>query len=135
MAPDLAERRPLRFALSPAQDEQRLVFTSRALRVELETAFGRPVDVTVSRSFDVLVRNLLSGAVDAAHAPGEVCARASLAGLFVVVQTEPEPGREGEGVIVRDDALVEPVRRALLGMDKAVVAELFGPCRFVSPAG
>lgn len=78
--------RPVRFALPPSLGPDRLVPSTARLRDVLEAATGRTIDVTVSHSYEVLLRNLLSGAVDAAHAPPFVCAQAEPQGIRVVAR-------------------------------------------------
>jgi phosphonate transport system substrate-binding protein len=73
---------PFRFALPPSTGVDDISEPVRHLRDFLGDKLGRPTDVTVSRSYEVLSRNLLSGAVDAAWAPPFVCA-----------QTEPRGGQ------------------------------------------
>lgn len=84
---------PFRFALPPSTGLDGhaglhgLRGATAALGAYLEATLGRPVDVTVSQTYEVLTRNLLSGAVDAAWAPPLVCAKTEPEGLLVVVQT------------------------------------------------
>lgn len=80
------EPRTLRFAMPPSLGPDKLVASTSSVRSFLERALGRAVDVTVSQSYDVLLRNLLSGAVDAAHAPPFVCAQAEPQGISVVAR-------------------------------------------------
>lgn len=76
----------LRFALPPSLGTERLVEQTRLLRAALEDLLAEQVDVTVSQSYEALTRNLLSGAVDAAHAPPFVCAQVEPAGLVVAAR-------------------------------------------------
>jgi phosphonate transport system substrate-binding protein len=96
--------RPVRFALPPSLGPERLVPSTARLRRVLEAATGREVDVTVSQSYEVLLRNLLSGAVDAAHAPPFVCAQAEPQGIRVVARVVRR-GRStyGAALIARAD--------------------------------
>lgn len=76
----------LRFALPPSLGTERLVEQTRRLRDALEDLLAEQVDVTVSQSYEALTRNLLSGAVDAAHAPPFVCAQVEPQGLTVAAR-------------------------------------------------
>ncbi len=76
----------LRFALPPSLGAERLVEHTQRLRAALEDLLVMPVDVTVSQTYEALTRNLLSGAVDAAHAPPFVCAQLEPQGLTVAAR-------------------------------------------------
>lgn len=76
----------LRFALPPSLGTERLVEHTQALRAALEDLLAIQVDVTVSQSYEALTRNLLSGAVDAAHAPPFVCAQVEPQGVTVAAR-------------------------------------------------
>lgn len=76
----------LRFALPPSLGTERLVEQTRLLRTVLEDLLAEQVDVTVSQTYEALTRNLLSGAVDAAHAPPFVCAQLEPHGLTVAAR-------------------------------------------------
>lgn len=76
-----------RFALPPSTALETFSGEVRRLRKYFSNALGRPSDVTVSRSYEVLTRNLLSGAVDAAWAPPFVCAQTEPEGVQVIVRT------------------------------------------------
>jgi ABC-type phosphate/phosphonate transport system substrate-binding protein len=76
----------LRFALPPSLGTDRLVDHTRALREGLTDLLATEVDVTVSQSYASLARNLLSGAVDAAHAPPFVCAQVEPQGVTIVAR-------------------------------------------------
>jgi phosphonate transport system substrate-binding protein len=76
----------LRFALPPSLGTERLVEETRALRDALTDLLAVAVDVTVSQSYEILARNILSGAVDAAHAPPFVCARVEAEGAIVAAR-------------------------------------------------
>jgi phosphonate transport system substrate-binding protein len=76
----------LRFALPPSLGTERLVERTNALRDVLSDLLATPVDVTLSQTYEALARNLLSGAVDAAHAPPFVCAQVEPMGATVVAR-------------------------------------------------
>lgn len=76
----------LRFALPPSLGTERLVEHTQLLRTVLEDLLVTPVDVTVSQTYEALTRNLLSGAVDAAHAPPFVCAQVEPQGVTVAAR-------------------------------------------------
>ncbi len=76
----------LRFALPPSLGTERLVDETRALRDALTDLLAEAVDVTVSQSYEALTRNLLSGAVDVAHAPPFVCAQVEPQGVVIVAR-------------------------------------------------
>lgn len=76
----------LRFALPPSLGTERLVEVTHALREALTDLLASPVDVTLSQSYEALARNLLSGAVDAAHAPPFVCARVEPQGAVIAAR-------------------------------------------------
>lgn len=80
----MSAARPFRFALPPsASGVER---SMAALRAFLERVLGRAADVTLSKSYEVLARNLLEGAVDAAWAPPLVCAQTEPKGARVLVR-------------------------------------------------
>ncbi len=79
---------PFRFALPPSTGLDGLSDVGVRLRETLERAVGGPADVTVSQTYEVLTRNLLSGAVDAAWAPPFVCAKTEPEGGRILVQTQ-----------------------------------------------
>src|ERR1043165_8185385 len=76
----------LRFALPPSLGTERLVDETRLLREALTDLLAENVDVTVSQSYESLTRNLLSSAVDAAHAPPFVCAQVEPRGVPIVAR-------------------------------------------------
>jgi phosphonate transport system substrate-binding protein len=76
-----------RFALPPSTALEAFGAEVGRLRTYLTNALGRTTDVTVSRSYEILERNILSGAVDAAWAPPFVCARTEPEGAEVIVRT------------------------------------------------
>lgn len=76
----------LRFALPPSLGTERLVEHTQRLRAALEDLLAEQVDVTVSQTYEALTRNLLSGAIDAAHAPPFVCAQLEPQGLTVAAR-------------------------------------------------
>jgi phosphonate transport system substrate-binding protein len=76
----------IRFALPPSLGTERLVDRTRAVRDGLSDLLACEVDVTVSQSYEALARNLLSGAVDAAHAPPFVCAQVEPQGVTIVAR-------------------------------------------------
>lgn len=77
---------PFRFALPPSTSADERELSIAALRAFLERVVGRATDVTLSKSYEVLARNLLSGAVDAGWAPPLVCAQAEPRGARVIVR-------------------------------------------------
>lgn len=79
---------PFRFALPPSTGLDGLSDAGVQLREALERAVGGPADVTVSQTYEVLTRNLLSGAVDAAWAPPFVCAKTEPEGARILVRTQ-----------------------------------------------
>jgi ABC-type phosphate/phosphonate transport system substrate-binding protein len=76
----------LRFALPPSLGTERLVEVTSAIRNALTDLLATEVDVTVSQSYEILTRNLLSGAVDAAHAPPFVCAQVEPQGVVIAAR-------------------------------------------------
>jgi phosphonate transport system substrate-binding protein len=76
-----------RFALPPSTALEAFGAEVGRLRTYPTNALGRTTDVTVSRSYEVLERNILSGAVDAAWAPPFVCAKTEPEGATVVVRS------------------------------------------------
>lgn len=58
----------------------------RLLREALSDLMIVDVDVTVSQTYESLARNLLSGAVDAAHAPPFICASIEPRGIQIVAR-------------------------------------------------
>lgn len=102
----------LRFALPPSLGTEHLVDHTRAVREVLRDLLAVEVDVTVSQSYHALARNLLSGAVDAAHAPPFVCAQVEAQGLAIVARAVRH-GRStyGAALVKRrgsDTSLVRP---------------------------
>ncbi len=77
-----------RFALPPSIGPDQLTTSAERLRTWLETVLQVPCDVTVSQNYEVLSRNIVSGAVDAAWAPPFVCAQSEAAGARVIVQSK-----------------------------------------------
>lgn len=75
-----------RLALPPSLGVDGISDAVSALRDMLGVIIGAPADVTVSQTYEVMTRNLLSGAVDAAWAPPFVCAKGEAEGLSVLVQ-------------------------------------------------
>lgn len=75
-----------RVALPPSTVLAELPRYARAFDGLLAPIVQAKVDVTVSHSYDVLARNLLSGAVDLAWAPPFVCARTEPDGARVLAQ-------------------------------------------------
>jgi ABC-type phosphate/phosphonate transport system substrate-binding protein len=73
-----------RFGLPPSTP--RLTGATQELRLLLGRSLGRAADVTVSQRYDVLARNLLSGAIDACWAPPLVAAMVEPQGATVVAQ-------------------------------------------------
>jgi phosphate/phosphite/phosphonate ABC transporter binding protein len=76
----------LRFALPPSLGHEELAAQTRALRDALTDLLAMHVDVTISQSYEALTRNLLSGAIDAAHAPPFVCAQVEPQGVGIVAR-------------------------------------------------
>ncbi len=77
---------PFRFALPPSTGAADASVPLAHLRAFLEDVSGRAADVTISKSYQVLTRNLLSGAIDAAWAPPFVCAETEPQGARVLVR-------------------------------------------------
>lgn len=77
---------PFRFALPPSTSADESELPVAALRDFLSRVVGASADVTLSKSYEVLTRNLLSGAVDAGWAPPLVCAQAEPQGGRVLVR-------------------------------------------------
>lgn len=134
----------LRFALPPSLGTERLLEETRALRSALEDLLASPVDVTVSQGYDALARNLLSGAVDVAHAPPLVCARVEPQGIVVAARAVRH-GRASYGAaLVRrrgsDTSLSRPKAIRAAWVDPLAVAGYLLPVshlktsRLVDPA-
>jgi phosphonate transport system substrate-binding protein len=77
---------PFRFALPPSTGMLEMSEPVARLRDFLSEVTGRPTDVTLSKSYEILARNLLSGAVDGAWAPPLVCAQAEPQGATILVR-------------------------------------------------
>jgi phosphonate transport system substrate-binding protein len=75
-----------RVALPPSTVLERVPIYARAFTSLIGPVVGRSLDVTVSHNYDVLARNVLSGAVDLAWAPPFVCARTEPDGAQVLAQ-------------------------------------------------
>jgi phosphonate transport system substrate-binding protein len=76
----------LRFALPPSLGLDHLVSSTQLLREALSDLLATTVDVTVSQSYEALARNLLSNAVDAAHAPPFICAQVEPRGVTIAAR-------------------------------------------------
>src|ERR1043166_4669487 len=116
----------LRFALPPSLGTERLVDEKRLLREALTDLLAENVDVTVSQSYEALTRNLLSGAVDAAHAPPFVCAQVEPQGVVIVARAVRH-GRStyGSALVKRkgsDTSLVRPKQIRAAWVDPQSVA-------------
>jgi phosphonate transport system substrate-binding protein len=72
--------------MPPSLGMDHLIEHLSLVRSVLQDLLATEVDVTVSQSYEHLTRNLLSGAVDAAHAPPFVCAQVEPRGVTVAVQ-------------------------------------------------
>lgn len=77
---------PFRFALPPSTGVEEWSEPVTRLRAFLADVTGRATDVTISKSYEVLARNLLSGAIDAAWAPPLVCAQTEPRGARVLAR-------------------------------------------------
>jgi len=116
----------LRFALPPSLGTEKLVDETRHLRKVLTDLLGTDVDVTVSQSYERLAQNLVSGAIDAAHAPPFVCAQVEPQGVTIVVRAVRR-GRSTYGAaLVRkkgtDVSLVRPKQIRAAWVDPQSVA-------------
>lgn len=80
------EQRSMRFALPPSVGMPAANERARALESYLGKAFGRPVEVVVSPSYEALARELLTGKSDAGWAPPFVCARIEAMGVRVLLR-------------------------------------------------
>jgi phosphonate transport system substrate-binding protein len=80
------EQRSMRFALPPSVGMGAANERARALETYLKKAFGRPVEVVVSPSYEALARELLTGKSDAGWAPPFVCARIEAMGVRVLLR-------------------------------------------------
>lgn len=76
----------IRFAMPPSLGMDGLFDRVGLLRDALTDLLVVDVDVTVSQSYESLTRNLLSGAVDAAHAPPFVCAQVEPQGVVIAAR-------------------------------------------------
>lgn len=76
----------IRFALPPSLGMDNLVDRVGLVRDALSDLLAEQVDVTLSQSYEALTRNLLSGAVDAAHAPPFVCAQVEPRGVTIAAR-------------------------------------------------
>jgi phosphonate transport system substrate-binding protein len=100
---------PFRFALPPSTGLEGFSEVGVQLRQALERAVGGPADVTVSQTYEVLTRNLLSGAIDAAWAPPFVCAKTEPEGGRVLVQTQRRGvTRYASALLVRQGSGLRP---------------------------
>ncbi len=75
-----------RFALPPSLSSEQVRQGSEKLSAFLQSALGRPVEVSKSASYELMAKELLSGRVDAAWAPPFVCARTEAMGVRVLVR-------------------------------------------------
>src|SRR5688572_11442244 len=76
----------MRFALPPSVGAAAAGERARQLEAYLARAFGRPVEVVVSQSYESLARELLTGKCDAGWAPPFVCARIEAMGVRVLLR-------------------------------------------------
>jgi len=107
-----------RVALPPSTVLAELPRTARAFDALLSPVVDASVDVTVSHSYDVLARNLLSGAIDLAWAPPFVCARTEPDGARVLAQAI----RGGHAAYASAFVTVDPARTTLAALKGAHVA-------------
>lgn len=80
------DQRKMRFALPPSVGTAAAGERARRLEAYLQKAFGRPVEVAVSPSYEALARELLTGKSDAGWAPPFVCARIEAMGVRVLLR-------------------------------------------------
>jgi phosphonate transport system substrate-binding protein len=107
-----------RVALPPSTVIERVPAFARAFIDVLMPVVGRAIDVTVSHSYDVLARNVLSGAVDLAWAPPFVCARAEPDGARVLAQAI----RGGHAAYASAFVTIDDKRRTLASLRGTHVA-------------
>jgi phosphonate transport system substrate-binding protein len=79
-------RGAFRFALPPSLGSEQVRERAERLGAFLQSALGRPVEVSVAASYEGLAKELLSGKLDAAWAPPFVCARTEAMGVRVLVR-------------------------------------------------
>ncbi|MDC0709985.1 PhnD/SsuA/transferrin family substrate-binding protein [Stigmatella sp. ncwal1] len=79
-------RSPFRFELPPSLGSEGVRERADRLMSFLQGALGRPVEVSVASSYELLAKDLLSGRADAAWAPPFVCARTEAMGVRVLVR-------------------------------------------------
>jgi phosphonate transport system substrate-binding protein len=79
-------RNAFRFMLPPSLGSENARDRADKLVSFLQNALGKPVEVTVSASYEALAKDLLSGKADAAWAPPFVCARTEAMGVRVLVR-------------------------------------------------
>jgi phosphonate transport system substrate-binding protein len=84
--PPSPARSPFRFELPPSLGTEGVRERADRLMSFLQGALGRPVEVSVAASYEVLAKDLLSGRADAAWAPPFVCARTEAMGVRVLVR-------------------------------------------------
>jgi phosphonate transport system substrate-binding protein len=84
--PPPAARPPFRFELPPSLGSEGVRERADRLMSFLQGALGRPVEVSVASSYELLAKDLLSGRADAAWAPPFVCARTEAMGVRVLVR-------------------------------------------------
>ena len=79
-------RGAFRFALPPSLGSAQVRERAEKLGAFLQSALGKPVEITVAASYEVMAKELLSGKLDAAWAPPFVCARTEAMGVRVLVR-------------------------------------------------
>jgi phosphonate transport system substrate-binding protein len=79
-------RQTFRFALPPSLGADAASDRAKKLERHLDVSLGRPAEVVVATSYEVLAKDLLGGKVDAAWAPPFVCARVEAMGVRVLVR-------------------------------------------------
>src|SRR5687768_7081841 len=72
--------------LPPSLGPDRIAKHAQALEAFLLKRLGKPVEVTVARSYDQLAKDVLAGRADAAWAPPFICARLEAMGVRMLVQ-------------------------------------------------
>lgn len=79
-------RNAFRFMLPPSLGSENARDRADKLVKFLQSALGKPVEITVAASYEALAKDLLSGKADAAWAPPFVCARTEAMGVRVLVR-------------------------------------------------
>jgi phosphonate transport system substrate-binding protein len=82
----VSARNSFRFALPPSLGSEQVRARADRFGSFLQSALGKPVEVSVAASYEALAKDLLSGRADAAWAPPFVCARTEAMGVRVLVR-------------------------------------------------